>query len=181
MSTFTIRNIKMDPTDPASIQRAIRQVNDVEKRLQPAMEELVRRMAEKGVGIAKAEIIFFDDPAYDTGALQESIRAVVNGNEATIAAGYENGPGYYAAYVEFGTGMPGLTSAKNPSMRDPDRKDTGTYSEVGWVYYNEQIDSFVFTTGMAGRPFMHNTYEDLIEEAEVAGGRIVAEYLAEGV
>lgn len=167
MSAFTIRDITIDPFDEASVNRAWEQVKEIELKLQPALEHLVKQMAEKGVEIAKAELIFFADPAYDTGELSDTIRAVLDGSEATVAAGYpgERNKGFYAAYVEYGTGTVGGTA------------DQG-YSQTGWVYFNDRIGRFVFTTGMAARPFMHNTYEDLRTEAEVAGGRIIAEYLA---
>lgn len=173
MSTFLIRRITVNPLDAASIQSAIDQVKDIQYRLQPALNRLVEQMALRGVDIARATLLEFDRPAYDTGELYESIQANVNGGEATVAA-----QAYYAAYVEFGTGMPGQVSANNPGMLDPRQKDTGTYSNGGWVYFNDRIGDFVFTTGMEGRPFMYMTYNELMEEAEYEGGRIVAEYLA---
>ena len=173
MSTFIIRQITLDPLNPASIQNAIDQVRDIQYRLQPALERLVEEMAGRGVEIARATLLEFDRPAYDTGELYNSIQGNVNGGEATVSV-----QAYYAAYVEFGTGMPGQVSANNPGMRDPRQKDTGTYHSGGWVYFNERKGDFVFTYGMEGRPFMHNTYQELINEAEYDGGRIVAEYLA---
>lgn len=166
MSTFTLRDISIDPFDPQSIEMAHQQILDLQERLAPAMEQLVAKLAEKGVEIARAELIFFANPAYDTGELSETVRAVINKGEATVAAGYKGGrnKGFYAAFVEFGTGSVG-----HPG-------DTA-HRQNGWVYYNDRTGRFTFTMGMAARPFMHNTYEDLIEEAEAAGGRILADYL----
>lgn len=173
MSTFLIRQITVDPLDAKSIQNAIDQIKEIQGRIVPALEKLVAEMAKKGVEIAKATLLEFDRPAFDTGELHDSIEAFVNGSEATVSA-----QAYYAAYVEFGTGLPGQVSANNPAMRDPRQKDTGTYHDGGWVYFNDRIGQFVFTYGMEGRPFMYMTYKELIEEAEYEGGRIVAEYLA---
>lgn len=175
MSQIVIRDIEIDPFDSKSIQSAINQVRDLERRLQPALDRFVKEMAEKGVEIAKATLLSFDRPAFDTGELHDSVTAYVNGSEATISAGEGLD---YAAYVEFGTGMPGQMSAVNHEMRDPRNNSSGTYANGGWVYYNDRIDSFVFTYGMEGRPFMYNTYKELIEEIEYDGGRILAEYMA---
>ncbi len=170
MSMITLRDIIIDPFDQASVERAYEQVKEIEGKLQPALDRLVEQMAKKGVEIAKAELIFFSNPAYDTGELSDSVRAEVNGSEATVAAGYEGGAGYYAAFVEYGTGAVG-------GMQSDGSVKKG-YRQSGWVYFNDRIGSFVFTMGMAARPFMQNTYSDLLTEAEVAGGRIIAEYLA---
>lgn len=179
MSSFTIADIEFDPMDAKSIQKAIERVQDIEEKLQPALDQLVKAMAEEGVKIAKATLLSFPKPAFDTGELYETIRMEENGGEATVAAGYEDGDGFYAAYVEFGTGLAGQVSANNPNMRDPRQNDTGTYHDGSWVYYNDRIGKFLTTYGMAGRPFMYRTLQELTEEAEFDGGRIVAEYLGQ--
>lgn len=169
MSEFTLMDVTIDPFDVSSVMSALQRIDYIRKRLQPAMERLINQMAEKGVEIAKAELIFFDDPAYDTGYLSESIHSIpYSGDAAYVATDC-----YYAAYVEFGTGSVGQSSAINPEGRN-----IGTYTQGGWVYYNEQIDKFVWTMGMAARPFMYHTFKDLIAEVEAVGGQIIAEYIA---
>lgn len=168
MSEFTLLDITIDPFDPSSVRYALQKVNDIKAKLQPAMELLVKQMAEKGVEIARAFLV--DYKAYDTGELSDSVRAEVKEDTAVIAAGYHNGNGFYAAYIEFGTGIIG-------GMQDDGTIKEG-YRQTGWVYFNERIGRFVFTTGMAARPFMHDTYESLIIKAEAEGGKIIAEYIA---
>lgn len=168
MSTFVLRDITIDPFDAASVNLAVEQIKFIEDQLQPALEHLVKQLAEKGVEIAKAELIFFDQPAYDTGALSDSIKCKVNGGEAEINAGEGltnamGEPTNYALYVEYGNGYsrPGGWWYPDPA---------------GWRTINGQ--RYSFTNGMSPRPFMQNTFEDLRTEAEAAGGRIIAEYLA---
>lgn len=164
MSQWVIRDIEVD-LNSASIQAAIKEIEDIRKRLPMAMRTLIDAMAQKGVEIARAELIFFADPAYYTGELSETVRYSMQGNNAVIAAGHEGerNPGFYAAYVEYGTGI------YNPGS---------TRGEEGWVYWNDRDERWHWTNGMPPRPFMHNTYNDLIQEIEASGGRILAEYLA---
>ena len=168
MSTFLIRNIRMT-LDPVSIGKAIAEIEEIESKIVPAMQNLIRYLTEKGVEIARAELIFFPKPAFYTGELSQSIHSIPYDG----TAGYVATDCKYAAYVEFGTGMTGQVSAINPEGRD-----IGTFKETGWVYFNERDGKFHWTSGMAARPFMYHTYLDLVEEAEAAGGGIVAEYLA---
>lgn len=177
MSRFVLKSIRMT-LDPESIENAISEVNRFRDRLQPAMVHLIDRLAEKGVEIAKAELIFFDDPAYRTGALSESVKfehvdgaAVITAGEG-LMDGY--GQGSYAIYVEYGTGIYGA--------------DLNEHGLAGWWYPapwgwwtpttgKHAGETMAWTQGMPPRPFMANTLLDLKEEARVNGGRIVAEYL----
>ena len=164
--SFVLKNIRIT-LEPESISNAIEEINNFERRLKPAMTHLIDRLCAKGVEIAKATLIFFEDPAYDTGALSDSVKYEVLEDKGIISAGEGlvdgQGKGSYAIYVEYGTGI----------------YYEGTKRPNGWVYYNDRIGKFVFTFGMAPRPFMHNTMLSLEDEAKTAGGRIIAEYLKE--
>lgn len=73
----------------------------------------------------------------DTGRLANSIVVkAADGTSVLIGPTAE-----YGIYVEFGTGAKG----------DPKVKHT---TKKGWVYYNEQTQSFVYTTGQAPQPFL---------------------------
>jgi len=169
--SFLIRKIQFELTSEG-IEKAIRVVNDIRDKLHPALMNLIFQLAEKGVEIARAELIFFDNPAYYTGELSESITSEVD----------EDGTGYvltnceYAMYVEYGTGD-GFDDSNEDGVG---RSGKPIHSMTGWYYFNDNDGKVHFTTGMAARPFMHNTYKDLIEEAEASGGKIIAEYLADG-
>lgn len=179
MSIFLLKKIDVELTEK-SIERAIRIVEDIEYRLSPAMMHLIEKLAEKGVEIAKANLIFFvhgfsgsdlsegvnEFAAYSTGRLSESIHYTMESDGATITAGEGaiggDGQTSYAMYVEFGTGAYGDNPGNHPN---------------GWYYFNRDDGRWHHTYGMIPRPFMHNTYEELIQEVEANGGRIVAEYL----
>lgn len=172
---IVLKNIQMT-LDEASIENAIREVERFERQLKPAMQCLLDYLGEKGVEIARAELIFFDDPAYRTGALSESMkyRQEDNGDVVIVAGeGLQDGyspPQSYAVYVEYGTGIYG-----------PDLTNHGL---AGWWYpapwgTREAPDGtrLAWTNGMPPRPFMQNTLNDLEEEARIAGARVIAEYI----
>ena len=176
--SLTIKNIEMT-LEPASIERAIRQIQDVQNRLGPAMICLINALAEKGVDIARAELIFFSKPAYDTGALSESMQYIpYDGNAAYVKTDI-----HYAAFVEYGTGVVGEASPHpEPSQWAYDSHGHGEAgwwypSPYGWVQASGDGPMLAWTRGMASRPFTYNTLRDLEEEAEANGGKIVAEYL----
>lgn len=156
---IVLKNI-VTTLDPLSLSKAAAELRHFAERIQPAMTHLIDRLTEKGVEIARAELIFFDPPAYDLGFLSESIgAAMISETEGVVTTGI-----MYAMYVEFGTG---------------EYAANGDGRQGGWTYFNERTGRFTFTRGMSARPFMTNTLRDLEEEAEANGGRIVAEYLAE--
>jgi len=147
------------------LDKAIKEVNLIRTKLKPAMERLINELAKQGAVIAKAQLIMFDRPAYDTGILSSSIVNIPFDGEA----GYVKTDCPYAIYVEFGTGPRGAGSPHPLG---------GGYRGTGWKYYNERYGHVLFTYGMGSRPFMYNTMRSLESEAEARGGRIVAEYLA---
>lgn len=170
---IVLKNINMT-LDPDSIEAAIKEVELIEGKLKPAMQCLLDYLGEKGVEIARAELIFFDDPAYMTGALSESMKYEHEGDEVQVIAGSGltdgNGAQSYAVYVEYGTGIYGA--------------DINNHGFEGWWYpapwgtrTGTKGDKLAWTNGMPPRPFMANTLHDLEEEARVNGGRIVAEYI----
>ena len=165
-----IRQIPMT-LDERSVSRAMRIINSIRNKLNPAMKHLVSDLAEKGVEIARADLLAFDRPAYYTGQLYDSIRTepINGGKDAKITAGegLETDIGVsYALLVEYGTGIYG--------------EDVNGHGIAGWNYFNERDGRWHHTVGMPARPFMHNTYERLLEEAQENGGKVIAEYLADG-
>lgn len=175
---IVIKNIEMT-LDPASIRNALEQIRDIESRWKPAMQGLIDYLGEKGVEIARAELIFFDRPAFETGALSESIKYESRKGEGEINAGEGltnamGKPTNYAVFVEYGTGAYGA--------------DINEHGWGGWWYPapygwwtpkqgKHAGQPMAWTPGMAPRPFMQHTLNDLTDEAESNGGRIVAEYL----
>lgn len=173
MGQIILKNIEMT-LDPDSIQRAIDEINLFESQLKPAMQCLIDYLCSKGVEIARAELIFFDDPAYRTGALSESVTCHTEEGTGTVTAGEGlkdgNGDQSYAIYVEYGTGIYGA--------------DLNNHGLKGWWYpapwgtrKAEDGTMLAWTNGMPPRPFMANTLMSLEDEASVMGGRVIAEYI----
>lgn len=168
---IVLKNIKMT-LDPASVARAIEAVKDFRNHLQAAMTHLIETLLERGVEIARAELIFFWNPAYDTGALSQSLEAIMlNDKEGIITTGI-----MYAVFVEFGTGAVGSIQSHPLADELGYKYDTEHHGLDGWVYYDSD-GQFHWTAGMAARPFMYNTLRDLEEEAERIGGQVIAEYI----
>jgi len=169
---IVLKKIQMT-LDPGSIEQAIKIVRDFENKLKPAMQCLIDYLGEKGVEIARAELIFFDNPAYRTGDLSESVKYEPGEGKGTLSAGEGlvdgYGDGSYAVYVEYGTGIYGA--------------DLNNHGFDGWWYpapwgtWEKNGKKYAWTNGMPPRPFMQNTMNDLVAEAEVAGGRVIAEYI----
>lgn len=165
--------------DRSSIANALREVKLFESQLKPAMQCLIEYLTEKGVEIARAELIFFDEPAYDTGALSDSVEYEVMEDKAVISAG--NGltnamgvPTNYAVFVEYGTGIYGADVN--------DHGAEGWWYPAPWGWWTPKTGKYsgqpmAHTFGMPARPFMYNTLRDLEDEVQANGGRIIAEYI----
>ena len=182
MGRYVLKHIDMT-LDPDSISEAIKQVEEFEQKLKPAMRHLIEYLAEKGVEVARAELLFLggdepgDFPAYQTGNLSKSIQYWMKENGAVVSAGEGLQDGYsppqsYAMYVEYGTGIYGA--------------DLNGHGLEGWWYpapwgWRETEDGtrLAWTQGMPPRPFMAHTLIDLEEEVKVMGGRVIAEYYAD--
>lgn len=171
--------------DKGSINKAIKELNDFEKILKPAMVHLVDRLAAKGVDVARAELVFFD--ASRTGALANSIKyESYDDGTAIITAGegLETKYGSYAMFVEYGTGYEGDKN-RNPQAESFGYEyDVHHHGARGWyypapwgTYQAEDGMMLAWTKGMAPRPFMAHTLLDLQEEARTVGGEIIAEYI----
>ena len=183
MGTYILKSIKMT-LDPDSIDQAIKEIELFEKQLKPAMQCLIEFLAEKGVEVARASLLLIggsnsgggemgeepvENPAYASGDLYESIRYDVGEGEARVIAGegLHNAMGdpdspSYAMYVEYGNGYT--------------RPEGWWYpAPWGWRAYKGQM--YAWTNGMAPRPFMANTLANLRDDAQLNGGRVIAEYI----
>lgn len=185
MGQFILKNIEMT-LDERSIGKAIQEVNRFKEKLQPAMQCLITWLAEKGVEVAKAELIFMPGPPYMSGDLQNSIlyRKIGDYAEITAGEGLITEYGSYAMFVEYGTGFIGANHPHPEADKAGYKYDVHKHGMRGWWYpapwgtiEAEGGTKLAWTQGMASRPFMYNTLRDLEEEAEASGGRIIAEYI----
>ena len=152
----TVIRFKLDLKD---IDRAIREVNQFKTEFLEKCNRLIEALTDRGVEVAKVEVAQLD--AVYTGELMNSIEGYYSPsyNVGIIKAG-----AYYAAYVEFGTGVVGAASPHpNPQGW---QYDVNNHGDSGWVYYDDDSGQFRWTKGFKSRPFMYNTARQLERECK---------------
>lgn len=136
--------------------------------LHEKLQELTRKIAERGVEIAKANITTLD--AIFTGELLGSISAKEESASAGKAVFCIVTDSEHAAFVEFGTGQLGQEGPYPYPLPDGVEWNYNTGrtifeispGEYGWFYYRD--GQWYFTQGMPSRPFMYETSLELIQE-----------------
>lgn len=141
----------------SEFEKAAREVEKYKKEVVKKTRLLAQRLAEKGVEIAKIKIMQF--PAVDTGELLESMQAqagdvIENGGEWIV---FTDCP--HAAFVEFGTGVPGSRNPHPDTSLVGWRYDVNEHGDAGWFYFKD--GEWHWTKGMISRPFMYETGRDL--------------------
>jgi hypothetical protein len=143
--------------NPKDIDRAIREVKAFKQEFIQNCERLVEALTGYGVEVAKVQIKQLD--AVYSGELMNSIEGYYS---PTYNVGIIKAGAYYAAYVEFGTGVVG----KSSPHPDPQgwQYDVNQHGDEGWVYYDDDHGVFRWTKGFKSRPFMYNTARQLEKE-----------------
>lgn len=153
---------------PSSIQALQQQLREYQKSLDRKCEELVRRLSERGVEIAKANVTRLD--AIFTGELLNSIHTRPGGGGNNTAVFFIVADSKHAAYVEFGTGQIGQEAAYPYPLPEGvawNYNSGKTIFEIspgqyGWFYPRD--GKWYFTQGMPSRPFMYETSMELMQE-----------------
>ena len=144
--------------------------------LERKAELLARRLAEKGVDIAKSNITTLD--AIFTGELLNSIHTEYGGSSKGTVTFYLVADSEHAIYVELGTGMVGASKpypgklpviyAQGKTIR-PATEDIYVRGELYikegeyfWTYIGEDGKAHI-TKGMPSRPFMYETSLELMQ------------------
>ena len=141
------------------IDRAIKEVEKFKQEFLEKCNRLIEALTDEGVEIAKVEVAALD--AVYTGELMNSIEGYYS---PTYNVGIIKAGAYYAAYVEFGTGVVG----KGSPHPDPQgwQYDVNDHGDSGWVYYDDDSGGFKWTRGFKSRPFMYNTARQLEKECK---------------
>lgn len=162
--------------DTASIDRAIRELEQYRDDLENAVNELVRRLTEEGVRVGSVNVQLLG--ALDTGELADSFVGVYD--EANHV-GVLRTNCWYAVFVEYGTGvvgagspytgpfMPGSVTVQNPytsAVSTYSAYDQNNHGDSGWWYISERDGQRHWTKGQPSRPFFYRTFMDLIRMAE---------------
>lgn len=143
-------------------------VNYRDNILQQKVDLLAKRLAEKGVDFAQANIANLG--AVFTGELISSIHTRYGGSSKGTAVFFVVADSDHAAFVEFGTGQMGK---KGPYPYPPPEGVEWNYNtgktifeispgEYGWFYPRD--GKWYFTQGMPARPFMYEASMDLLQE-----------------
>lgn len=140
--------------DGQEITRAINELEQFKREFTEKCNLLIEALTDYGVEVARIQVAKLD--AVYTGELMNSIDGYYS---PTYNVGIIKAGAYYAAYVEFGTGVVG----KGSPHPDPQgwQYDINQHGEEGWVYYDDYSGKFRWTKGFKSRPFMYNTARDL--------------------
>lgn len=149
----------------SSVNDAIKELESYKQDLERKCNELTEKLAEKGVEIARAQIISLD--AVFNGDLLASIHS--ESRESNIWAVVADDES--AAFVEFGTGTVGAASPYTGQLPEgvswayASGKKIRQFAngKVGWIYPGDD-GNYYFTEGMPSRPFMYNTANELQEK-----------------
>lgn len=152
--------ITVNPLSLNDVQKAIKKLTDYKENLDSKIDEFVKRLAEKGVDIAKEKVAVY------TGELRESIDYRKNETEDTKKSYLIYTDCKYAVYVEFGTGVVGednphpLSEEIGYEYKIGEKIYTTADGKTGW-WYVDRFGVKRFTEGMESRPFMYETSEEL--------------------
>ena len=136
--------------------------------LQNRLVELVEKLSEKGVEIARANVTKLD--AIFTGELIDSLHSEKGSISKGTAIFYIVTDSKHAAFVEFGTGQLGMEGGYPypfPEGVQWNYNSGKTIFEIspgqyGWFYKRDE--QWYFTQGMPSRPFMYETAIELEKE-----------------
>lgn len=164
--------IEVDLFSPASVSNAIAQLNLYKRTFDNKIDGFTRKLAEKGVEIAKGKIRTFD--AIFTGELLNNIRAENRKGTYLIISDTD-----HTAFVEFGTGQLGMVKPyKYPFPQGVSwQYASGSQVQISseplqwgdytipantyfWFYFGKD-GRWHLTQGMPSRPFMYETALEL--------------------
>lgn len=159
---------KLNPLSSSSIASVQKQLREYRDSLDKKCERLAEELANRGVQIAKANVIRLD--AIFTGELLNSIHLRKGVGVKNMAVFFIVADSRHAAYVEFGTGQLGQEGSYPypfPEGVEWDYNSGKTIIEIspgqyGWFYPRD--GKWYFTQGMTSRPFMYETSMELMNE-----------------
>lgn len=167
-----LKTISMD-LSTQSVDKAIREINAFKKQLTDYCNDLIQRLVEDGVVVAKMKVMQMN--AVYTGALEESIEGIYS-KDKRIGIILTSKP--YAVYVEYGTGIVGLESPHPDPQSANWEYDVNQHGEKGWLYLKktDNGNKFRWTKGMPARPFMFNTLRWLEQNAPAIASELLSQF-----
>lgn len=153
-------NIVIDPFDPRSFDKALKQIREYEREFEAKEKEFVKRLAEIGVSVASTGFQLAD---YD-GEKDVVVTMNQNGTEATVIASGET-----VGFIEFGTGVlnPEWSGSAETGYKPPAH---GTYGKGlgknpnGWYFKQGEGAKARHTFGNAPAEAMLTARDKMIEQ-----------------
>lgn len=163
------KDLKIDIFDGGSISSAIEELIWYKRWVTMCTKELLYELVLRGENLLSANIASADiKSARAKAELQSSISGIFNRNLGTgvLSVGGPSGStGYFAVFVEFGTGVVGARSP-HPDLIPGWGYDSSGHGESGWYYYKEADGQVHWTQGQPSHPFMYQTGKELRNEVE---------------
>lgn len=152
-----------------SVENGIKEFEEFKRDAKQKYDDACQALVDEGIKIVRSNILLCG--CYrGTGRLYNSVQGYY---DPTSGQGYiwvftpnERRENFnYALVVEFGSGIMGsqASSPDRPSWYDLDRKNHG---DRGWWYDSNVTGKWEFTRGQAPRPFMWNSYLEILEKAK---------------
>lgn len=139
----------------ADVEKALKDVQDYEKKVERLGEKVVKRLTEDGAKQAQDYAMYMN--AYDSGELVSGIVPEFHDEK-----GYIHSTAPHTAFVEMGTGIVG---SRNPNLNGTNPAgwegyDIHGHGDSGWNYPGKD-GKMHWTKGMPSRPFMYDTAQTL--------------------
>lgn len=150
--------------DVSSIAQAISEVEKYRDDLKHAIQELVRTLTEEGREAAIMNVVRLG--AFDTGQLADTSFHTRGYYSDDYSIGIIYTDAYYAVFVEYGTGVVGKAGPKHPFLPAGWEHDHNHHGDAGWTYISDRDGKLHWTKGQPSRPFMYQTYMELIRMAQ---------------
>lgn len=156
-------NLSCDVKDTGSIDALIKKLETVSAEINSQLDHLIERIVAFGVerereylqGYLHSNFTEGSAAIGKTGELYNSIRGSYDKRKkiGKITVGDHQ----TAMFVEFGTGLEGQMDPH------PTGAPAGGFRQTKWVYYDPDLFQFFTTYGQASKPFVYNTYLDLLD------------------
>lgn len=159
--------VRFNPFDQRSIADAVRRLYEIRDNITKCSNNVLDQLADMGARYAKGSVTAYR--AYDTGYLHDSIHPEFTTADKRVSKVVADA--WYAAYVEYGTGIVGAGLKEGGSEHptagmDGWDYDVNNHGEDGWWYFDFTRSKWQWTAGQPAKPFMYDTKLYLEKEAE---------------
>lgn len=151
------RKIVINPFDPESIDRALKEVVKIRLATGEVLEDVTRRCANYLIDQAQTNL----SGTRGSGELANSIIYYPSEKGGKVIVNAD-----YGMFVEFGTGLVGLQNSNATIPKHGYKYNVGTkISDDGeWIYFNKTRGKFYKTLGQQGKYFFYNAADRTLQQ-----------------